>query len=170
MKKFAAIVMCLGLWACQRTPGEVVEKVLVDWGVKEEPEGYVTGSDRVFERLREVGRSEMRRMNYEARHGEVKFQEDAGIGGKFYKEVKVYEDCRPVDVRARAKSSKSERGYVGFIDYTYRIYQSARKSSRTEAEAETADTLTDIAGRDTYRYHFTGGGQWDGGEGELAKR
>ena len=64
------------LAACQSTPDEVVDKVLQDFGLRERPEGYVSGADRVLERLSNVGAAEMKRMNLDGQHGDVKFYQE----------------------------------------------------------------------------------------------
>ncbi len=170
MKKLLVIALGIALCSCQRTPSEVADKVLADFGLKERPEGYVSGSDQVAERLAKVGETQMKRMNLKNRDGEVKFQDEGGLQGKYYKEVRVYEQARPLDAQPVSKGPTGERGYNGYIEYEYRIYQSERKSNRTEAAAAPADVPTDIRGRETYRYRFTPAGTWDGGEGEKVKR
>jgi hypothetical protein len=155
---------------CQRGPGEVLEKVKADFGLSAPPEGYVSGSDKIMDRLAQVGKVEMNRLNARAREGEVKFQEGQGLEGKYYKEVKVYEAARPVDASSVSRPAQSERGYVGYVDFSYRIYQSERRATRSEAAALDADVPTDARGRETYRYTFTSGGTWDGADGELVKR
>jgi len=173
VKGLAVVAVCamgLLLCSCQGTPGEVVDKVLVDFGVREKPEDYVSGSDRVFEGLNVVAKAEMKRMNQEARRGEVKFQEEKGLRGKYYKEVKRYEDFHPQDARPAVRTAGNGHGYVGYIEYSYRIYQSARKNTRAEAAAEPAGIPTDQVGRETYRYRFAPGGVWDGAKGEKVRR
>lgn len=170
MGKLAVMGICLALCGCQRTPGEVFEKVLVDFGVREQPAGYVSDSDRVFERLAEVGRAEMKRMNYANRQGETRFQESAGFDGQYYREVKVYENFFPIDIQSTSKAGTQDRGYVGYIEYAYRMYQSVRTNKRTDAAAEQADIPTDVTGRDKYRYNFTSSSQWDGEPGHPTKR
>lgn len=174
MKRFAtnsallaglAVLVC----ACQRTPGEVVQKIKYDFGIGERPAGYVTGSEKVMAGLRSVGETEMKRMNVANRHGEVKFQEEQGLQGKYYKEVKVYESCYPLEARPITRTAEGERGYVGYIEYLYRLHESERKISRADAEAVSATIPTDRTGRETYRYKFSTGGVWDGREGEPTK-
>ena len=166
----AACGMAVCLCSCQRTPGEVMDKVLVDFGVREAPEGYESGSDRVFERLSEVAKTEMARLNQEGRHGAIKYQEQDGIRGKYYKEVKVYDGFHPLDAGPVPRDSAGGRGYTGYIEYTYTIFQSARMSSRTEAAAESPAIATNQTGREVYRYRFTASGAWDGGKGEKVRR
>ena len=163
--------LLIGAAACQRTPGEVMEKVRYDFGMGDRPEGYESVSDRVMESLRDVGEAEMRRMNSASRHGEVKFQEAGSLQGHFFKEVKVYESFYPLDaVPVSRAGSSGGRGYVGTISYDYRVYQSERFSTRTEAQAASADIMTDTQGRDVYRYNFGSRGVWDGRPGELTRR
>jgi hypothetical protein len=168
-KVMLGVVLCAALCACQRSPGEVMEKVRYDFGMGEKPEGYVSGSERVMENLHDVADAEMKRMNFERRHGEVKFQEQPGFGGVYYKEVKVYEDYYVLDARPITRSTEGQRGYVGFIEYEYRIRQSERKNTRTDASAAPALINTDESGRETYRYRFSPGGAWDGEPGEKTR-
>lgn len=170
MKKFA-LLCALGLLAgCQHSPGEVTNKVLQDFGLKARPEGYVSTTDRVREKLTAVGQTEMKRMNAEERNGEVKFQEQ-GAGGQYYKEVKIYEKAYPLDARSMSGTGPRNEGpvYSGYVEYSYQVYQSARKSTRVQAEAESATIPTGITGRETYRYNFDGTGNWDGGKGEKSR-
>lgn len=162
--------LCLAMLGCETGPGGVADKVLSDFGLRERPEGYVSGGDRVFQRLNTVAAAEMKRMNMESRHGEVKFQDDAGFGGKFYKEVKQYEDSHPLDAQPVSRAAEGERGFVGYIEYRYRMYQSERRDTRAEAEALSASIPTDKSGSEMYRYRFNSGGNWDGQEGERTNR
>ena len=164
-----AAVSALILAGCATPEEGVVNKVMADFGLAERPEGYVSGTDRVFAQLPDVGATEMKRMNLEERHGEVKVQED-GLRVKYYKEVKRYEHATPLDAQPAPRTSHTDRAYTGFIEFEYVVYQSARKNSRPEAEAATADIPTDERGRETYRYRFTSGGFWDGAQGEPARR
>jgi hypothetical protein len=170
MRKLSALLtVCAALVGCA-SPGEVTNKVLSDFGLRERPEGYVSGGDRVFERLGTVAETELKRMNMDTRHGEVKFQEDTGFGGKFYKEVKRYEEHHPLDAQAMSRAAEGERGFVGYVEYTYRIYQSERRDTRAEAAALSATIPTDESGTEMYRYRFNSGGIWDGQEGERTSR
>ena len=169
--KFIILSMCCVLLAsCKSTPGGVIEKVKYDFGLGEKPAGYVSGLDRVMQNLPRVGEMEIKRMNFEARQGEIKFQQGKGLQGKYYKEVKVYEKCYPLDAQAISKGENGERGYLGYIEYEYTIYQSERKATRAEAAASSATIPTMKKGRDVYRYHFSAGGNWDRGNGELTRR
>ncbi len=147
----------------------VMDKVLTDFGIREPGEDYERGSDQVMSRLDGVGAQEIKRLNAGARHGEVKFQED-GIRGTFYKEVKVYENYYPLEANAISRNTRGERGYHGFIEYEYRIYQGPRKPTRAEAAAEQASVPTGEEGRQTFRYTFGPGGTWNGAEGEEVRR
>lgn len=165
----AAIILCMALAGCQ-TDGHdsVVDKVMSDFGLRERPEGYESGSDRVFAKLPDVAKTEIRRLNAEARRGQVKFEQE-GMRGMYYREVKVYEDYYPLDARALPRTAQGERGYNGLIEYSYRVFQSARKPSRVEAESAPADIPTGDAGRETYRYRFTTTGNWDGARGDRTR-
>lgn len=151
--------------------GGGVSTVLQDFGIQERPDDYVSGSDAVFTRLGEVGKSEMERMNAEGRLGEIRFDEDAaGSKGRFYKRVKMYERYYPLEAKATSRSSSEGRGYVGYIDYSYRIFESARSTNRTEAAAFLATIPTDERGRESYRYRFSGSGEWGGRAGERLNK
>jgi hypothetical protein len=164
------LVMCaVALMGCQRGPGGVVNKVLVDFGVREQPEGYVSESDKVFQRLGEVGNTELKRLNIEQRQGEIKFQEE-GLRGLYYKEVKVYEACYPLDAQPNTRAADGNQAYTGYIEYAYRVYQSPKKPTRAAAAAESATIPTDIEGREAYRYGFGSGGVWDGRKGERVRK
>lgn len=173
MKK-SHVLLCLALpfvlAACQRSAGEVASKIKYDFGIGEKPEGYVSGTDKVQQQLDSVGKTEMKRLNVEGRHGEVEFQEESGLQGKYYKEIKVYENYYPLEARAVTKTAEGGRGFVGYIDYTFRILQSERFTTRTEAAAASANLPTDVTGRETYRYNFSSGGTWNGQKGELSQR
>jgi len=158
------------LAACRSTPDEVVDKVLQDFGLRERPEGYVSGSDRVFERLGDVGAAEMKRMNLDGQHGAVEFHQETEFRGKYYKEVKVYESFFPTDAKPISRAVDEGRGFHGYVEYEYRVYQGPWKDSRTEAAAETATIPTDETGRETYRYTFSAAGEWNGGKGQRARR
>ena len=164
-----AVLCSMVLVACQTSSGSVADKVLADFGLRDHPEGHVSGSDRVFEQLESVGAAEMKRLNAAGRHGEIKFEEE-GRRGQYYKEVKVYESFAPFDVSGTTGGGTRDRGYSGTIEYRYRIYQSERKPTRAEAAAESASIATDEAGRETYRYNFSTSGVWDGGQGERTRR
>jgi hypothetical protein len=169
VKRMLSLVLLLGLSACQTPEGGVANKVLSDFGLKERPEGYVSASDAVFERLDTVGKTELKRMNLQHRHGEVK-TETEGLRTKFYKEVKVYEKYYPLDARATPGTTGASRGFTGSVDYSYKMFQSERFNTRVEAEAASANTPTEQAGRETYSYKFGPTGAWDGDKGELTRR
>jgi len=147
----------------------VAEKIKYDFGIGEKPEGYVTASDNVLDRLEEVGKTEMKRMNSGSRHGEINFQELDELRGMFYKETKRYESYLVLDARSVTRSSQKGRGYVGFVEYTYQIYQGERRNTRVEAAAQPANIRTDQRGRETLRYNFGPSGTWDGSPGESAR-
>jgi len=162
------LIGCI-LVGCAGQNGQTpMETVMTDFGLKEKPEGYVSGSDKVYENLNSVGETEMKRMNAEGRLGEVKVEED-GLLVKYYKEVKEYTSYYPLDAKANSKAADRERGYVGYLEYRYRILQSPMKPTRTEAQAESATVPNGEEGRETYRYKFNSGGTWDGGKGEIAR-
>jgi hypothetical protein len=147
-----------------------MDKVLIDWGIRAKPEGYVTASDKVFKRLPAVGQAELKRLNIENRRGEVKFQDEGGLQGKYYKEVKIYERFHPLEATVLPKGPEGSRGFVGYIEYSCRIYQGTRKATRAEVVAEDASIATDVTSREVYRYKFGPTGTWDSGKGELVTR
>ncbi len=81
------VAVLLFLTGCQ-SPGTVTQKVLADFGIGEHPEGYVSGSDKVYEQLRTGAETEMKRLNAAARQGEVEFQQE-GLRGSYRRVVKV---------------------------------------------------------------------------------
>jgi len=173
MKKIiVTLTACVLITGCVGggSSGDVMDKVLTDFGIREPGEDYVQPSDKVYARLDTVGKTELDRMNAENRFGEVKFEESEALGGGYYKERKVYENYYPLEASRMSRTSQSERGYVGYIDYSYRIYQSERVPSRTEAQALSADIPTGDRGRETYRYNFGPAGDWSGAEGERTNR
>ncbi|MCX5771437.1 MAG: hypothetical protein NTZ09_14375 [Candidatus Hydrogenedentes bacterium] len=161
----AAAMVCALLCSCEGT----MDKVMADFGLKARPEGYVSGSDKVMEQLDGVGATEMKRMNMAEQRGTVKFQKESEVRGKYYKEVKKYERYVPTDAQAVNRAALSDTGYAGYLDYTYRIYQSERKPTSAEAAAESATIPTDVTGHETYRYTFSSAGQWNGSKGERAR-
>lgn len=151
--------------------GDVGEKLKYDFGIGEAPEGYVSVSEKIMERLPEVGAAEMQRLNAEERQGEVKFFEQGEFRGKFYKQAKIYERAIPMDANAApAPASENEsRVFYGYIDYGYRMYQGPRRDSRAAAEADRATIATSETGRDMYRYKFGLAGDWNGARGERVR-
>lgn len=171
MKKILGIALLVVVCGCQSGPTDVIQKVKYDFGIGEKPEGYVSGTDRVMENLRKVGEIELKRMNMEGRHGEVKFESgDGGLSGKYFKEVREYDNFYPLDAQPVSKAAHGDRGYMGYIEYSYRVYQSPRFSNRTEAAAASASIPTNMQGRDVYKYRFNSGGYWDQAEGELTRQ
>ncbi len=169
LRRIGTVLICLTLAACQRSPKEVADKVLGDFGLRERPEGYVSGTEKVMVELEKVGASEIKRLNAEQSKSNVKFQSD-GLRGMYYKEVKIYESYYPLDASSARRDSSGERGFHGYVEFTYRIYQSERRPTRTEALAESATIPTDETGREVYRYVFDGGGVWNGGRGQRIRR
>jgi hypothetical protein len=169
VKRACLIAFLLAAGCSTGTNQSVADKVLTDFGIRPKPEGYETPSDTVFQRLDEVGAQELKRLNAANRRGEVKVQQD-GLRAQFYKEVKVYEGYYPLEAAAITGGTYSERGFHGYIDYEYRIYQSPRRDSRAEAENEPATVATGEGGRETYRYTFSSGGSWNGAAGERVRK
>lgn len=169
VKWILLVSACLMLAGCQTDSGSVTEKVLADFGLAERPEGYVSGADRVYEQMDSVGTTEIKRLNTVERHGEILF-EGEGVRGKYYKQVKVYESYYPLDVRAITGGGTRDRGFSGLIQYRYRIFKGEPKSTQAEAAAEPATISTDVEGKEVYRYNFSSGGVWDGGNGERTNK
>ena len=164
-KMLAAAMVCALLCSCEGT----MDKVLADFGLKERPEGYVSGTDKVMQNLNAVGDTELKRMNVAEQQGAVKFQKESAVRGKYYKEIKKYESYVPTDAQAINRASLSESGYVGYLDFTYRMYQSERKNTSAEAAAQSATIPTEVTGRETYRYTFSSSGEWNGSKGERSR-
>ena len=151
--------------------GGVMDKVLQDFGIRDRPEGYESGSDKVFSQLNHIGRADLDRLNTLNRAGEVKFEEGADGFGKFYRELKIYEDFHPLDARSAPRSGGDRSsGYIGLIEYSYRIHQSLRKNTRVEAQVEPASIATNITGRESIRYRFDRAGNLVGESGEVVDR
>lgn len=169
MKRLLSLIVVLSFAGCQGQGGQtVMETVMSDFGLKEKPEGYVSGSDKVYERLNEIGEVEMKRMNQAERLGAVKVEED-GLRVNYYKEVKEYISYYPLDASATSRAADRDRGYVGYLEYRYRILQGPRKPTRPEAQAESATIATGQEGSETFRYRFNAAGGWDGGKGERTR-
>lgn len=167
MKTFIyCVLLCVVGVGC----GSVGDKVMQDFGIKDRPEGYVSGADRVMERLNDVGKTEMNRLNMQNRAGRVEFDDTDELHGKYYKVQKRYERYYPLDANPSGRTSANrERGFVGYVEYTYQYYEGPRKSSRVEAAAAIADIPTHDDGRETYRYRFNSAGAWNGTRGELVR-
>lgn len=168
MKWAAAVMVCLAVvvLGCQRTPAEVGNKVLSDFGLREGAEEPSTAADSVFDRLDHVGQIELERLNTEHRHGAIEYEEEGPLRGHYYKQRREYVDYRPVDVTPRGGSGERERGYAGYIDYTYELYRCEPQNSRVEAQAASATIPTGVTERETLRYSFDSNGSWDGDAGE----
>ena len=169
MNKFYIVLAAIFIAGCQGQGGQtVVETVMSDFGLKEKPEGYVSGADKVVERLNEIGEVEMKRMNQAERLGELKVEEK-DLQVSYFKVVKEYISYYPLDASATSRASDRDRGYVGYLEYRYRVLQGPRKPTRTEAQAESVTIPTGEEGSETYRYRFNSGGSWDGGKGERTR-
>lgn len=155
---------------CSSPPGGVGNKVLTDFGIREKAEGTSTGTDIVYQKLPDVGKSEIDRLNAIERRGTIKFKQD-GLRGVYVKRVKRYENAYPIDATPISTNSQTSTlaGYNGYIEYAYRYFESAPKESSTEAQTVDADIPTDEQGRETFRYSFGPSGTWDGGKGQRTK-
>ncbi|MCX8064909.1 MAG: hypothetical protein N3G21_07020 [Candidatus Hydrogenedentes bacterium] len=162
------LISALSLTSCQTPEGGVVNKVLSDFGIREKPEGYLSETDKIFQRLSEIGNTELKRFNQESRKGEVKF-EQKGPRGEYYKEVKVYEQFFPLDVNPVSHSGEAGQSYIATIQYSYRVFRSAPKPTRIEAQDAIADIPTGVEGKETYRYTLGPSGVWNGEKGQKVK-
>ena len=167
MKKPLYVLMVMVLMAgC----GGTGNKVLQDFGIQDRPDDYVSGSDKVVARLNDVGKSELKRLNLLDRRGEILYDNSDALRGKYYKQLKVYERFYPIEANSTGRTAgNDERGYVGYIEYVYQMYEGPRKNTRAEAMAELADIPTGDDGRETYRYRFNSAGTWSGGKGEKVR-
>ncbi len=165
-----SVLSLISLAGCSTgSGGSVTDKVLSDFGLKEKPEGYVSGTDKIYSVLPTVAKQEIQRLNTTEQRGTIKFQEE-GVRGMYYKESKVYENYYPLDARPIPQKPNEQRGYHGYIEYSYRLFQSERKPTRVEAQALSATIPTDESGRERFRYSFGSAGIWDGNRGEAVKR
>lgn len=166
----ATAIALLALAGCSSPPGGVGNKVLTDFGIRQKAEGTVTGTDVVYQKLPEVGRAELDRLNAIERRGTIKFKQD-GLHGVYVKRIKRYENAYPVDAVPVSTNSQSTglTGYNAYVEYSYRIFESAPKPTSTEAQAADADVPTEEQGREQYRYTFTPSGSWDGGKGQRTR-
>lgn len=166
-KALVPLLMIVLFAGCGSAPGGVGNKVLTDFGIREKQEGYVTGTDTVYQNLPAVGKSEVDRLNVAERRGTVKFKQD-GLHGVYVKRVKRYEAAFPVDAAPISMNSQTTAltGYYGYIEFSYRYFESAPKPTSTEAQATDADIPTEEQGREQYRYSFGPSGTWDGGKGQ----
>jgi len=155
--------------ACTTPEGGVAKKVLTDFGLKERPEEYVSRSDAIRQKLGDVGNVEIKRLNRVSQNGTPELEE-SNFAVRYYRAVKVYEQFYPMDVRAIPKSARGAKGFNANIEYRYRIYESTRKKSRAEARTSLANIATDTQGLESYRYHFSQGGTWDGAKGNKSRR
>jgi len=171
MRLLIATLICAAIAGCSSPPGGVTNKVLTDFGIRQQDENYVSGTDQVYQRLPEVAKPELDRLNAQERRGQIVFKQD-GLKGVYQKKVKRYENFYPMDAVPIATNSQGmgPRGYYGSIEYSYRYYLTPPQATSTEAEAETASIPTDEQGRETFRYSFTPGGTWDGAKGERTKK
>jgi len=169
MKQLVEIVAVLVLVAgCSSDGGG--NKVLQDFGLQERPEDYVSGTDEVLARLKDVGATELDRLNRDDRDGDILYDDTDELHGKYYKTVKIYDRFYTVDANSTGKNSfNDQRGYVGYIEYVYELHESPRKNSRAEAIAELATIPSGEDGRETYRYRFDSSGSWNGANGELVR-
>jgi len=143
--------------------------VLEDFGIKERPEGYVSGSDKVMANMKAIGNAELKRLNASNRHGEIQYDDSDSLRGKFYKEVRVYTRAYPLDAQPTGRRGNSrQRGFTGLIEYAYEFKESRRFDNRAEAAAANAEIPGRKRGRERFRYNFNSAGAWDGARGDSA--
>jgi hypothetical protein len=169
VKRSLLLAIVLIAPACTTPEGGVANKVLTDFGIRERPEDYVSRSDAIKQKLNEVGNVEIKRLNREGQNGTLKLEE-SGFTLRYYREVKVYEQYYPMEVRAISKSARGAQGYNATIEYRYRLFESTRKDSRAEALTALANIPSETQGRESYRYRFSQGGAWDGAKGKKGRR
>lgn len=161
-----AIFLCVAVAGC----GSTGDKVLQDFGIKDRPEDYVSGADRVMATMQDVGKVEIDRMNTAQRRGEVLFDNTDSLKGRYFRRVREYESFHPLDANAATRTQQNQPvSFVGYIEYDYQVYESTRADTRAEASTLPADIPTGRRGRETYRYKFDAVGNWNGGRGELFK-
>ena len=164
MWRWTLVGLCVLAAGC----GSTGEKVLQDFGIKERPEGYQSGADKVMAKLPDVGKTEIDRMNAASRRGQVLYEKGKnGIEGAYYKRTKVYEGAHPLDATPASKTSQNTAlSFVGYIEYSFEYYESPRKQTRVEAENAVSDIPSGERGDETYRYRFDAGSNWNGMKGE----
>ncbi len=163
MRRWTWVGLCVIAAGC----GSTGEKVLQDFGIKDRPEDYQSGADKVMANLSDVAKVELDRMNMAARRGQILYDKGKGLDGAYYKRTKVYDNSRPLDANAATRTNQNNPvTYVGYIEFSFEYYESARKQTRVEAESEIADIPSRDRGSETYRYRFDSGANWTGGKGE----
>jgi hypothetical protein len=164
--KLCVVFILLGITGC----GSVGDTVLQDFGIQERPEDYQSGSDTVIKAMENVGATELRRLNLSQRRGTVTFQKKE-LSTLYYKTMKKYTRSYPLDANAKSRNSQSKsKGFVGYIEYSYEIYESARFINRVDAQAAPAEIPAGERGREVYSYNFTTSGSWNGQAGKLVSR
>ena len=167
MRKLFIVPLILVMAGCGSNVGQTV---MQDFGLQDRPDDYVSGEDRVFQSMRAVGDTELKRLNTENRRGEIVYEDAGNLQGKYYKRVKRYDRAYPLDATPEGRrSNRVVQGYSAIIEYSYEIYEGRRESNRTNAEATDAEIPSGERGRDRFRYHFSTSGNWDGNEGEQIR-
>jgi hypothetical protein len=166
IQHFGMVILCLAAAGC----GSTGDKVLQDFGIKDRPEDYVSGADRVMVTMQEVGKVEMDRLNAAQRRGEVQYDNSDPLHGRYFRRVRVYESYHPLDANAATRTSQNQPvSFIGYMEYAFQVYESERVETRTEAATLAADIPTGRRGRETYRYKFDSAGTWNGARGESFK-
>ncbi len=170
MRKY--VLYMLGTVLLATGCGTMGDTVLQDFGIKERPEGYTSGSDSVMKNMQSVGKTELRRLNLAERRGEIKYEtSDLDGTGVYYKDRKVYTNFTVLDAQPASRTAQGKTGgFVGYIQYRYEHMEGPRKSNRVEADATVANIPSGKQGTETYRYRFNTGGVWSGSKGELTKK
>ena len=120
--------------------------------------------------MENVGKTELRRLNQSQRRGEIAIQKN-DLSTLYYKTMKKYTRSYPVDANSKSRNSQSKStGYIGYIEYNYEIYESARFINRVEAQAAPVEIPSGNRGREVYSYDFTTSGTWNGQKGTLVSR
>jgi hypothetical protein len=160
------VLILLSITGC----GSVGNTVMQDFGLQERPDDYESGSDKVLKAMENVGKSELSRLNLSQRRGEIAYQKK-DLSTLYYKTMKKYRRSYPIEANSKSRNSQSKsKGFIGYIEYDYEIYESARFINRVEAEAAPAEIPSGQRGREVYSYKFTTSGTWNGQRGSLVSR
>lgn len=156
-------VALLGFSACSG----VGDKVMQDFGLQERPADYEAGTDRASDELERVGKTEMARLNNDAREGEVVLRSENEAVGTYFRERKIYESYKVLDSFATTgrRGTGSDRGFSGYIEYTYEVYESLPAENRLLAERAPTTVSTGRRNTTVLRYEMNAAGRWNGSPG-----
>jgi len=164
--KLPIFLILIGITGC----GSVGNTVLQDFGIQERSEDYESGADRVVKAMDNLGKTELMRLNQTQRRGEIKFQKEE-LTTLYYKTLKKYKRSYPLEANPKSRNSQTKsQGFIGYIEYNYEIFESARFVNRVEAQAAPAEIPSGERGREVYSYDFTSSGVWNGGKGTRVNR